>query len=93
MSSVVRASCPVCKAESVITPSEVKLVACAHSTRYCWFCGVCGEYVSKKAEPHLVGILITAGVKQIRAEPEVGEGPPITEDDLIEFGRQMEATP
>lgn len=76
-----------------VRPGALLLVTSVHGTRYAWRCAGCGAHVSKHAEGAAVGPLVTSGVKRVTVQPEVGVGPPITEDDLIEFGRQLEATP
>jgi hypothetical protein len=86
--------CPVCHHASPLPPSEVRLVVCEHGTRFCWQCASCREYVSKPSRPEQTILLVRAGVRSITVKTEPGgRGRPLTEDDLIEFGRRLEALP
>ena len=89
--TTIRASCPSC-GDVDLTVEDVSVYVCADDRRgsYSFRCPECQLAVSKPAEPNVVDILVSSGVRmavwQLPAElfePKFGE--PITHDDLLDF--------
>ena len=89
--TTIRASCPSC-GDVDLTVEDVSVYVCADDRRgsYSFRCPACQLAVSKPAEPNVVDILVSSGVRmavwQLPAElfePKFGE--PITHDDLLDF--------
>ena len=89
--TTIRASCPSC-GDVDLTVRDVQVRVCAddHSGSYTFRCPECLLAVSKPAEPTVVELLVSSGVKmavwQLPAElAEHRSGPPLNHDDLLEF--------
>ena len=85
--------CPACKKKDTVPGTDVRLVACDHGTRVVWPCPTCTGYVWITATADQIKLLAAAGIVPLQVAYDVGTGPAITEDDLIAFGLEMEATP
>lgn len=93
MTPVVKVTCPQCRTNANVSVDAVRVVVCDHGATYVWPCGTCAAYVSKPAPAPVRALLLAAGVLVLTVAHEGGFGPPITEDDLIAFGLELEATP
>ena len=89
--ATIRASCPTC-GDVELTSGDVTVLVCAsnNASSYAFQCPHCEVAVTKPAEPRVVDLLVSTGVRlsvwQLPAEAEeVHTGPPITYDDLLEF--------
>lgn len=84
-------TCPRCNRETKLHPSDARLVTCRHSLRLTWRCSSCGEHVDLDLTPHTAKMMVDAGVPVVPIEDASGL-PPLTEDDLIAFGLELEAS-
>ena len=89
--ATIRASCPTC-GDVELTSRDVAVRVCAADNQgsYAFRCPACTLAVSKPADPKIVDLLVSSGVRlsvwQLPAELfEVHEGAAITYDDLLEF--------
>ena len=89
--TTIRASCPSC-GDVDLTVRDVSVRVCAndHSGSYNFRCPECEMAIAKHAEPNVVELLVSSGVKmavwQLPAELfETRIGPPISHDDLLDF--------
>jgi hypothetical protein len=89
--ATIRASCPTC-GDVELTSRDVLVRVCAadNSGSYAFRCPACELAVSKPADPKIVDLLVSSGVRlsvwQLPGElREAHEGPPITYDDLLSF--------
>jgi hypothetical protein len=89
--ATIRASCPTC-GDVELTSGDVTVLVCSTTnvSSYAFQCPTCEIAVTKPAEPRVVDLLVSTGVKlsvwQLPAEmEEVHTGPPIGYDDLLEF--------
>ena len=89
--TTIRASCPSC-GDVDLTVGDVSVRVCANDQRgsYVFRCPECEMAVAKPAEPNVVELLISSGVKmavwQLPAELwELRSGDPISHDDLLDF--------
>lgn len=94
--ATVRATCPDC-GDVELTTRDVTVRVCAddNTGAYSFRCPSCDMTVLKAAEPHVVDLLVGAGVKvvvwslpaELRERPA---GSPFTHDDLLDFHRILE---
>ena len=96
--TTIRASCPSC-GDVDLTVRDVQVRVCAddHRGSYTFRCPECRLAVSKPAEPTVVELLVSSGVKmavwQLPAElAEHRSGPTLNHDDLLEF-HELLSTP
>ena len=89
--ATIRASCPTC-GDVELTSGDVTVLVCStnNASSYAFQCPTCEVAVTKPAEPRVVDLLVSTGVRlsvwQLPAEMEEGHsGPPIGYDDLLEF--------
>jgi predicted RNA-binding Zn-ribbon protein involved in translation (DUF1610 family) len=89
--ATIRASCPDC-GDVELTTEEMTVRVCLDDQRgaYAFRCPSCSMTVHKDAEPRIVDLLVSSGVRRIawRLPLELGERPtgePLTHDDLLEF--------
>ena len=89
--TTIRASCPSC-GDVDLTVEDVSVHVCSDDRRgsYSFRCPECQLAVSKPAEPNVVDILVSSGVRmavwQLPAELfETRVGPAINHDDLLDF--------
>jgi len=89
--TTIRASCPSC-GDVDLTVRDVSVRVCANDHRgsYNFRCPECELAVAKHAEPNVVELLVSSGVKmavwQLPAELwEPRAGDPISHDDLLDF--------
>jgi hypothetical protein len=91
--TLIQVACPDCQLEAKLPPGDVRLVCCTHGTLYVWRCDGCGAHVSRPATAANTIRLRDAGVPVLTVQAEHGNGPVITEDDLLRFGLEIEALP
>lgn len=89
--ATIRASCPTC-GDVELTSRDVTVRVCAADNQgsYAFRCPACELAVSKPADPKIVDLLVSSGVRlsvwHLPAElAERHDGPPITYDDLLDF--------
>jgi hypothetical protein len=89
--ATIRASCETC-GDVEVTSDDVTVRVCRDDSAgtYSFTCPTCHDLVVKGAEPHIVELLVTSGVRLITwslpeelREPRVGK--PIDHDDLLDF--------
>lgn len=94
--ATIRASCNAC-GDVEVTSSEVTVRVCRedNSGTYAFNCPDCEVVVVKSAEPRIVELLVTSGVRLVTwslpdelIEPHVGD--PIDHDDLLDFHALLE---
>lgn len=94
--TTIKASCPHC-GDVKLVPSQVYLVICSIPSwsYYAFTCANCQEEVQKAAEPDVIQLLLSGGV---RAESwvvpievlETHDGPPLCYDDVLDFALWLE---
>lgn len=57
---------------------------------YRFRCPLCEQDVTKLADAEVLARLRQAGIRAVNEVPPQRGGPPLDEDDLIEFGRSLE---
>jgi len=89
--ATIRASCPTC-GDVELTSADVTVLVCSTTnvSSYAFQCPTCEVAVTKPAEPRVVDLLVSTGVRlsvwQLPAElEEAHSGAPICYDDLLEF--------
>ena len=89
--ATIRASCPTC-GDVELTTRDVQVLLCSTTNEgsYAFQCPACRLAVTKPAEPRVVDVLVSSGVKltvwQFPAElDEAHDGDPIDYDDLLQF--------
>ena len=89
--TTIRASCPSC-GDVDLTVGDVSVRVCANdrSGSYSFRCPECEMAVAKSADPNVVELLVSSGVKmavwQLPTELwETRAGEPISHDDLLDF--------
>ena len=89
--ATIRASCPTC-GDVELTSRDVTVRVCAADNQgsYAFRCPDCELAVSKLADPKIVDLLVSSGVRLAvwHLPAELGEshgGAPITYDDLLDF--------
>ena len=89
--ATIRASCPTC-GDVELTSRQVTVRVCATNNQgsYVFRCPDCNMAVTKLADPKIVDLLVSSGVRltvwHLPAElHEQHQGSPITYDDLLEF--------
>lgn len=95
--ATIRASCPDC-GDVELTTSDITVRICADDDRgsYAFRCPSCRLAVTKTAEPRIVDLLVTSGVRldvwHLPAElKEVHSGALFTHDDLLAFHELLES--
>ena len=88
--AIIRATCGECGDVEMTTADVWVKVRDDESGTYSFRCPVCQVVVTKPAEPHIVELLVSSGVRWSAWRPpaELEEHPgglPITYDDLIDF--------
>ena len=95
--TTIRASCPTC-GDVELTVKDVTVRVCAedNSGTYSFTCPQCTVAVSKPAEPRIVDLLVSSGVRMSvwhlpaeMFEPHAG-GEAISHDDLLDFHELLE---
>lgn len=94
--ATIRASCPTC-GDVELTSKDVTVLVCVTNNEgsYAFQCPSCRLAVSKNAEPKIVDLLVSSGVKmsvwQLPAElDEPRKGEAISYDDLLEFHFELQ---
>ena len=94
--ATIRASCPTC-GDVELTSRDVTVRVCTSDNQgsYAFRCPDCDMAVSKLADPKIVDLLVSSGVRlavwHLPAElSEPREGAPISYDDLLEFHFQLQ---
>jgi hypothetical protein len=89
--ATVRASCSGC-GDVELTTREVQVQVCTATEEgtYSFVCPSCRLIVNKAAEPRVIELLVSAGVRVVNWDlpaelSEAKSGPPITYDDLLAF--------
>lgn len=89
--TTIRASCPTC-GDVELTVADVSVHVCAQDNRgsYAFQCPECRVAVSKEAEPRIVDLLVSSGVRlkvwHLPAElAEARSGEAISHDDILDF--------
>jgi predicted nucleic-acid-binding Zn-ribbon protein len=89
--TTIKASCPHC-GDVELVPAQVSLVICTvpHWSYYTFSCARCQHEVHKSAEPDVVQLLLSGGVRAetwvVPAEVlETHDGPPLGYDDVLDF--------
>jgi len=89
--ATIRASCPTC-GDVELTTRDVQVLLCSTTNEgsYAFQCPACLLAVTKPAEPRVVDVLVSSGVRmtvcQFPAElDEAHHGDPIDYDDLLQF--------
>lgn len=94
--ATIRASCPGC-GDVELTTRDVRVLLCSTTNEgsYAFRCPACRLAVSKPAEPRVVDVLVSSGVRlsvwHLPAEldePKVGD--PINYDDLLAFHEELQ---
>lgn len=93
--TTIKATCPSC-GDVDLKPRDITVVVApaAGWAHYQFRCPTCEEAITKSADEEVVTLLRGAGVRveklHIPAEAlELHFGPPIADDDLIDFGLRM----
>lgn len=94
--ATIRASCPDC-GDVELTTADIAVRVCAQDDRgsYAFRCPSCRMAVTKAAEPRIVDLLVSAGVRldvwHLPAElQEVRVGELFTHDDMLAFHELLE---
>lgn len=94
--ATIRASCPTC-GDVELTTLDVQVRVCSTTNEgaYLFCCPDCQMAVTKPAEPRIVDLLVSSGVRlsvwQLPAElSEPRSGPAVTYDDLLEFHFELQ---
>lgn len=94
--ATIRASCPTC-GDVELTSRDVTVLVCVTNNEgsYAFQCPRCRVAVSKNAEPKIVDLLVSSGVRmnvwQLPAElDEPRTGDAISYDDLLEFHFELQ---
>ncbi len=89
--ATIRATCPTC-ADVELTTRDLRVQVCSDTNQgsYTFRCPSCGMAVAKQAEPRIIDLLVSSGVRMHvwrlpaeLSEPKVGE--PFSWDDVLEF--------
>ena len=93
--ATIRANCTTC-GDVEVTSRAVSVRVCRddNSGAYAFCCPRCEGIVVAGAEPHIVELLVTSGVKLVTWDLpaelyEAHHGDPITHDDLLDFHELM----
>ena len=94
--ATIRASCPTC-GDVELTTKDVTVQVCSNNNQgaYAFQCPSCRVAVSKSAEPRIIDLLVSSGVKMTvwRMPAELEEeksGEPIGYDDLLSFHYELQ---
>jgi len=94
--ATIRASCATC-GDVEVTSRDVTVRVCRddNSGTYSFGCPTCGVTAVKDAEPRIVELLVTSGVRLVTWSlpdelQEVHDGEPIDHDDLLDFHALLE---
>ncbi len=94
--ATIRANCPTC-ADVELTTRDLRVQVCSDTNQgsYSFRCPSCRMAVAKQAEPRIIDLLVSSGVRmhlwRLPAElhdPKIG--PPICWDDLLELHELLE---
>ena len=94
--TVIKATCPSC-GDVELTPQQIRLVTSnlPDGSYYSFTCDACGDLVRKPAGAEVVRLLRVGGVvaERVHVPAEALEehpGPPLTYDDLLDFGTWLQ---
>lgn len=94
--ATIRASCPDC-GDVELTTADITVRVCADDNRgsYAFLCPSCRMAVTKSAEPRIIDLLVSSGVRldvwHLPAElHELRVGELFTHDDLLAFHELLE---
>ncbi len=89
--ATIRATCPSC-ADVELTTRDLRVQVCSDTNQgsYTFQCPTCRMAVAKQAEPRIIDLLVSSGVRmqvwRLPAElSETKEGPPFVWDDVLEL--------
>ena len=89
--ATIRATCPTCE-DVELTTRDLRVQVCSDTNQgsYTFRCPACGMAVAKQAEPRIIDLLVSSGVRmQVwRLPAELAEtkvGRPFSWDDVLEF--------
>ncbi len=95
--ATIRASCPDC-GDVELTTRDVRVLLCSTTNEgsYAFRCPTCLLAVSKPAEPRVVDVLVSSGVRlsvwHLPAElDELKAGAPINYDDMLAFHEELQS--
>ena len=96
MDTQIRATCPTCGGVE-LRSSDIRLTVCnkAGLSWYAFDCDGCEQEIRKPADGRVIALLVSGGVRaelwEVPAEAlEAHDGPPLTWDDLVDFGVALE---
>jgi len=94
--ATIKASCPAC-GDVELTTRQVQVLVCSTNNQgsYAFRCPACQLAVAKPAEPRIVDVLVSSGVRlsvwHLPAElTEERSGPAINYDDLLAFHFELQ---
>ena len=89
--ATIRAACPAC-GDVKLRSRDLTVRVCAENDlgTYSFVCPRCAEPVARDATPRILALLVSAGVRtEVWHQPaelaEHPDGPPLTNDDLLDF--------
>lgn len=89
--ATIRATCPTC-ADIELTTGDLRVQVCSDTNQgsYTFRCPTCRMAVAKQAEPRIIDLLVSSGVRMHvwRLPAELSEsrvGEPFCWDDVLEF--------
>lgn len=94
MSTVMPVTCAECTLDVRVPTTSITLVKSGEVTTYGFCCPRCRAETVRVPPDGLLRELQAAGVRlRVYVPPARADGPPLTEDDLIAFGRFLESAP
>lgn len=91
VSAKLTVSCPACGEVKVWATEMAMLLYPDDSGHFTFRCPGCREVIARRATLAQVGLLRSVHVAESRIRPHRDtSSPPLTEDDLIEFGKAIE---
>lgn len=98
MAAVIRVTCCDCDQDVMVPSDQVSLLCAGGVTTYGFECTHCGSHVVRVASSTALAALANGGVRprlvplsrpEIEGQPP--SGPPITYDDVLDFGLALAA--
>ena len=101
MGTLIRVNCSACRADLALVAGDITVTVCGKVRTWAYLCSHCGARTVHALTPDTLTKLNGAGVPVIHLTPpgqpliagEAPAGPPITEDDLLALGLELEALP
>ena len=99
MAVPVQVTCINCDEDTVVPSDEVQITTCGRETNWTYRCPTCSAWITRQATKEHLSRFAGIGMvpKKVAAPgpPLIGKmppkGAPISEDDLIRFGLEIEA--